>query len=46
MLTYGGSISLSSLFIVTWHQVGYAPSGFDKVCQPTLINGDSPTAYY
>ena len=31
MLTYGGTVSISSLFIVTWEQVGYAPSGFDKV---------------
>ena len=30
-LAYGGTVSLTSLFIVTWDQVGYSPSGFDKV---------------
>lgn len=33
MLIYGGMISISSLFIATWDQVGYAPNGFDQVCE-------------
>ena len=31
MLAYGGTVSISSLFIATWDQVGYASNGFDKV---------------
>lgn len=30
-LAYGGTVSISSLFIATWDKVGYAPNGFDKV---------------
>lgn len=30
-LAYGGTVSITSLFIATWEQVGYAPNGFDKV---------------
>jgi hypothetical protein len=30
-LAYGGTVSISSLFIATWDQVGYASNGFDKV---------------
>lgn len=36
-LTYGGTISISSLFIATWDQVGYVPNRFDKVLTSWLI---------
>ena len=36
-LTYGGTVSISSLFIVTWDQVGYAPNGFDQVSTQLLF---------
>lgn len=30
-LAYGGTVSISSLFIATWDKVGYAPNRFDKI---------------
>ena len=41
-LAYGGTVSISSLFIATWDQVGYAPNGLDKVelSYYTLCNGN------
>ena len=36
-LAYGGTVSISSLFIATWDQVGYDPNGFDKVLTSWLI---------